>query len=226
MVFTLLEMSLLTFFIFLIEPNIDDQLIDYTSPLRPMKEVFSFIYLCVAAMRSLFKGIIVYTKGQKQVFGFFVGLLARCLICVVLFIITEALPISWALVLSFLWLFFALISGLTFCNLVNLLGMACISLCNSKINENLLPVFCTTMFCLTNTMFSFSLLYLLTKEKMFTFGRTVIIIYKYLIVAKVFNAMIVFFFFDKILKYLAKYYEVGYFNPFITETNQLTIEEE
>lgn len=176
-------------------------------------------------MRSLFKGITIYNSGQKQVFGFFVGLLTRSLICIVLFIITEAIPISWALVLSFLWLFFALISGLTFCNLVNLLGMACMSFCNSKVNVNLLPVFCTTMFCLTNTMFSFSFLFLLTKEKIFTFGDTVITIYKYLIVAKVFNALIVYFFFDKILKYLAKYYDVGYFNPFITETNQLTVDD-
>ena len=63
MFFTLIETSLLLFFIFLIEPDMDTQIIYYTSPLRPTKEVFSFIYLCVFILRSMFKGIVVYTKA-------------------------------------------------------------------------------------------------------------------------------------------------------------------
>lgn len=63
MVFSLIETSLLLFFIFLVEPNLVEQSINYTSPLRPIKEVFSFIYLCVAIIRALFKGIVVHSKN-------------------------------------------------------------------------------------------------------------------------------------------------------------------
>lgn len=104
--------------------------------------------------------------------------------------------------------------------------MACMSICNFKINRDLLPVFCITLFCFTNTMFSFSLLYLLTEERVFSFDHFIINLFKYLLIGKVFNGILAYYFFPQILQFLAKYYEVGYFNPFITETNQLVVSDE
>ena len=225
MVFSLLETSLLLFFLFLTEINLQEQHIQFTSPLRPIKEVFSFVYMFVAILRSLFKGIVVFTKNQNHTFGYSVGVLARIFIILVLHILTQAVGLNWELILSFLWLFFSLICGLTFVNLVNLLGVVCLSTCNKKLHSSILPLLGTTLFCTGNTIYSFTILYMLTEDKLFSFDSVVIGLLKYILVHKIFNSIVLYYFYDQILKFLSKYYEQGYFNPFINDVNIIELPE-
>lgn len=140
--------------------------------------------------------------------------------------VTQAVDISWPLLLSFLWLFFALICGLAFCNFISLIGQACACICNQKGNRNLIALLCTTLFSLSNTMFLFVVLYLLTKEKILTFDEFTRSLLEYLAIAKVFNGVLAKFFYKEIVEYLARFYEFGYFNAFIVEENVLVLPEE
>lgn len=64
LVFSLIETALNVFFLILVEPSVEFQQINFSGPFKPIKELFSYIYLSVVLFRTLFRGIVVFNQDQ------------------------------------------------------------------------------------------------------------------------------------------------------------------
>lgn len=168
---SVLGTALVNIVIFMFNYKIKTSDFEFFKPFSTFKNFIVILYFLVSLMKIIMGGVLVYKDEDNMIFSYVLGILTKIMNFLIMNCIIELLPISWPLLLSFLWLFFALMSGLTFCNFVNLIGQFCGMLFTCKFKIELLYSLIITVHSVTGSIFLFATLYLVTQDNVLEFGN-------------------------------------------------------
>ena len=204
LIFSCLETAIYNLTIFMTTINLEKQHAGLMPPLQKFDIFVPLIYSLVVLARHIFMGLILYNEYYNSAFSFMIGLISRCFVTLVLVVLTGLFNFSWALILAFLWLFFALVGGLAFSNGINLVGKLLLMAFKCSCDMTIVYYLMIFLHGLSNTLLLFAFLFVFTREDVLVFDEplmritVVAVIMKVTKKSKIFN-------FSQILNFLKNF---------------------
>ena len=183
---------------------------------------YIFLQLLIAVMIAR----LVYLQVYDMLFFMIIHYILSLLSVLVMVRFTTVAVFDWSYILSLMWISFAFGIGTIFCGILHLISRIYISLSECKQYSHIVYSTAINFYVLSNTLFTFLVLFYLTVEGDPEQVKSIIFLKHYILLLKVVVLLFGYFTGKRFRDYMGTYYEDGFFNPFITEENILDPDDE